>query len=168
MRENITEVGSESTGPTWEMLEGWLGEGAQELIQGILEEAESGTPATAALARQSVSSAGDPWAEAVTVRRSAVRTRSAGARALGGSKGRSPSPAPAGDPRSVAPKGRLAHVPLHTRPPDQVRERFRSSHRRKRLQIARLGNGPTAFQRRSRAFGVRSCQRRLKKLQTLE
>ncbi len=33
---------------------------------------------------------------------------SAGARALGGSKGRSPSPAPAGDPRSVAPKGRLA------------------------------------------------------------
>ena len=108
MRENITEVGSESTGPTWEILEGWLGEGAQELIQGILEEAESGTPATAALARQSVSSAGDPWAEAVTVRRSAVRTRSAGARALGGSKGRSPSPAPAGDPRSVAPKGRLA------------------------------------------------------------
>ena len=65
MRENITEVGSESTGPTWEMLEGWLGEGAQELIQGILEEAESATPATAALARQSVSSAGDPWAEAV-------------------------------------------------------------------------------------------------------
>ena len=37
------------------MLEGWLGEGAQELIQGILEEAESGTPATAVLARQSVS-----------------------------------------------------------------------------------------------------------------
>ena len=51
MRENIAEVGSESTGPTWEMLEGWLGEGTQELIQGILEEAESGTPATAALAR---------------------------------------------------------------------------------------------------------------------
>ena len=35
--------------PTWEMLEGWLGEGAQELIQGILEEAESGTPATRGL-----------------------------------------------------------------------------------------------------------------------
>ena len=112
MRENIVGVGSESTGPTWEMLEGWLGEGAQELIQGILEEAESGTPATAALARQSVSSAGDPWAEAVTVRRSAVRTRSAGARASGGSKGAEhPSPAPAGDPRSVAPKGRLALPP---------------------------------------------------------
>ena len=91
MSENIVGVGSESTGPTWEMLEGWLGEGAQELIQGILEEAESGTPATAALARQSVSSAGDPWAEAVTVRRSAVRTRSAGARASGGSKGAVPS-----------------------------------------------------------------------------
>ena len=92
------------------MLEGWLGEGAQELIQGILEEAESGTPATAALARQSVSSTGDPWAEAVTVRRSAVRTRSGGARASGGSKGEEhPPPATAGDPRSVAPKGRLAH-----------------------------------------------------------
>ena len=38
MRENIVGVGSESTGPTWEMLEGWLGEGAQEFIQGILEE----------------------------------------------------------------------------------------------------------------------------------
>ena len=90
MRESIAEVGSESTGPTWEMLEGWLGEGAQELIQGILEEAESGTPATATLARQSVNSAGDPWAEAVTVQRSAVRTRSAGARAsLGDRRGRS-------------------------------------------------------------------------------
>ena len=112
MRENLAEVGSESTGPTWEMLEGWLGEGAQELIQGVLEEAESGTPATAALARQSVSSTGDPWAEAVTVRRSAVRTRSGGARASGGSKGAEhPPPATAGDPRSVAPKGRLALPP---------------------------------------------------------
>ena len=28
---------------------------------------------------------------------------------LGGQRGHSPPPAPAGDPRSVAPKGRLAH-----------------------------------------------------------
>ena len=34
---------------------------------------------------------------------------SAGARTCRGSRGRSPSSAPAGDPRSVAPKGRLAH-----------------------------------------------------------
>ena len=36
---------------------------------------------------------------------------SAGAWVSGGSKGRSPSPAPAGDPRSVAPKGMLALDP---------------------------------------------------------
>ena len=105
MRENIAEVGSESTGPTWEMLEGWLGEGAQELIQGILEEAESGTPATAALARQAASYAGDPWAEAVTVRRLAVRTRSAGARASGGSKGAQPPASPCRGPAKRGPKG---------------------------------------------------------------
>ena len=89
MRENITEVGSESTGPTWEMLEDWLGEGAQELIQGILEEAESGTPATAALARQSVSSVGDPWAEAVTapsIPRGPALRRSAGPRGIEGAE----------------------------------------------------------------------------------
>ena len=76
-----------------------------------------------ALARQSARSAGDTRAEAATVRRSAIRTRrhdemgaspppanSAGARAPRGIEGGwSPSPAPAGDPRSVAPKGKLAH-----------------------------------------------------------
>ena len=97
MREDIAGPQGASSRPTWEMLEGWLGEGAQELIQGILEEAESGTPATAALARQAASYAGDPWAEAVTVRRSAVRTRSAGARASGDRRGRS------------TPRQRLAH-----------------------------------------------------------
>ncbi len=31
-------VGSESAGPTWEVLEGWVRERAEALIQGILEE----------------------------------------------------------------------------------------------------------------------------------
>ena len=31
-------MGSESSRPTWEELEGWVREGAQEFIQGILEE----------------------------------------------------------------------------------------------------------------------------------
>ncbi len=38
MREDITEVGSESTGPMGKVLESWLRERAQELIQRILEE----------------------------------------------------------------------------------------------------------------------------------
>ena len=38
MREDIAGVGSESSRPTWEELEGWVREGAQEFIQGILEE----------------------------------------------------------------------------------------------------------------------------------
>ena len=38
MREDIAGVGSESTGTTREVLEGWVRERAQELIQGILEE----------------------------------------------------------------------------------------------------------------------------------
>ena len=38
MREDIAGVGSESSRPTWEELEGWVRERAQEFIQGILEE----------------------------------------------------------------------------------------------------------------------------------
>ena len=38
-----------------------------------------------------------------------TRTPQRSAGVPGGSKGRSPLPAPAGDPRSVAPKGKLAH-----------------------------------------------------------
>ena len=37
-REDIAGVGSESSRPTWEELEGWVRERAQEFIQGILEE----------------------------------------------------------------------------------------------------------------------------------
>ena len=42
MREDIAGVGSESTGTTREVLEGWVRERAQELIQGILEEEATG------------------------------------------------------------------------------------------------------------------------------
>ena len=38
MREDIAGVGSESSRPTWEELEGWVRERTQEFIQGILEE----------------------------------------------------------------------------------------------------------------------------------
>ena len=38
MKDDIAGVGSGSTGPTWEVLEGWVRERAQALIQGILEE----------------------------------------------------------------------------------------------------------------------------------
>ena len=38
MRDDTAGVGSESTGPTWEVLEAWVRERAQALIQGILEE----------------------------------------------------------------------------------------------------------------------------------
>ena len=38
MREDMAGVGSEPTGPTWEVLEAWVRERAQALIQGILEE----------------------------------------------------------------------------------------------------------------------------------
>ena len=38
MRDDMAGVGSESTGPTWEVLEAWVRERAQALIQSILEE----------------------------------------------------------------------------------------------------------------------------------
>ena len=38
MKDDTAGVGSESTGPTWEVLEAWVRERAQALIQGILEE----------------------------------------------------------------------------------------------------------------------------------
>ena len=38
MKDDIAGVGSESTGPTWEVLEGWVRERAQALIQSVLEE----------------------------------------------------------------------------------------------------------------------------------
>ena len=38
MRDDIAGVGSESSGPTWEVLEAWVRERAQALVQGILEE----------------------------------------------------------------------------------------------------------------------------------
>ena len=38
MKDDMAGVGSESTGPTWEVLEGWVWERVQALIQGILEE----------------------------------------------------------------------------------------------------------------------------------
>ena len=38
MKDDIAGVGSESTGPRWEVLEGWVRERAQALIQSILEE----------------------------------------------------------------------------------------------------------------------------------
>ncbi len=38
MKDDMAGVGSESTGPTWEVLEAWVRERAQALIQSILEE----------------------------------------------------------------------------------------------------------------------------------
>ena len=45
MRDDIAGVGSESSRPTWEELEGWVRERAQEFIQGILEEEVTEAPA---------------------------------------------------------------------------------------------------------------------------
>ena len=59
------------------------------------------TSAAAALARRQDTRTGEP----------AARDLRPSAGLKGGSKGRSPLPAPAGDPRSVAPKGRLALPP---------------------------------------------------------
>ena len=38
MKDDMAGVGSESTGPTWEVLEAWVRERAQALIQRVLKE----------------------------------------------------------------------------------------------------------------------------------